>query len=79
MCLGVPMLVEKIDGSTATVELKGVRRSVSISLVEGEIRPGDYVLVHVGYAIARVDLEDAQETLSLIEQISSAGGGEEDA
>ena len=71
MCLAVPMeLVEK-DGPDGTVELGGVRRKVSLALLE-EAQVGDHVLVHAGYAIAKVDAEEARETLALLSQLSES-------
>lgn len=72
MCLGVPArIVEVADRQTglATVDISGVRRSVSVALVDepaAPVYPGDWVLVHVGFALARIDESDARETLELL-------------
>jgi hydrogenase expression/formation protein HypC len=72
MCLGIPGRIVEIpdrQAGLATVDISGVRRSVSVALVDGPlapIEPGDWVLVHVGYALARIDEEQAQETLDLL-------------
>lgn len=72
MCLGIPaQVVEVVDraGELATVDVSGVRRSVSVALVdepEAPIEPGDWVLVHVGFALARIDEAQAHETLELL-------------
>jgi len=64
MCLAVPVRVESIDDHMAQVELGGVTRPVCITLTP-EVRVGDYVLVHTGYAISVVDEEEAKITLEL--------------
>jgi hydrogenase expression/formation protein HypC len=71
MCLAIPMRVISIEGERAVVEQGGARRTISIGLIE-EVSPQDYVLVHAGYAIARVDEEEARRTLELIEQLAQA-------
>lgn len=68
MCLAVPMKVTSIEGSRAVVEQGGARRTVHVGLLE-EVNAGDYVLVHAGYAIARVDEDEARRTLELVEQL----------
>ena len=70
MCLAVPVQVVSIQGSNADVEIGGVKRLVSIALTP-EVKIGDYVLLHTGYAINVIDEEEAQETLKLFEQIAS--------
>ncbi len=64
MCLGAPGRVISIDGSTALVDFFGVRRSVALDIVDEPVAPGDHVLVHVGFAIRRIDPEDLAETLA---------------
>lgn len=74
MCLGIPgQIVNVADraGGLATVDVSGVRRSVSIALVDEATAPieeGDWVLVHVGFALARIDEEQARETLELLQK-----------
>ena len=74
MCLAVPALITAIDPATdmASVALGAVTKEVSLALVEGAA-VGDYVLVHVGYALGRISPEEAQRTLALI---AAAGGAE---
>jgi hydrogenase expression/formation protein HypC len=73
MCLGIPgRVVEIVDreGALAKVDVSGVRREISVALVDEPAAPvevGDWVLVHVGFALARIDEEDARETLALLE------------
>ncbi len=73
MCVAVPMRVEGIAGRKATLASMGVRMEADISLVEG-VQPGDYVLVHAGFAIARLELEEAGETLEFLEEIKAKSG-----
>ncbi len=70
MCLGVPMKIVEIKYPMGVAEAKGVRRSVSLQLLkEDEINVGDYVIVHVGYAIEKVDKEFAESTWELFEEM----------
>jgi hydrogenase expression/formation protein HypC len=72
MCLGIPgQIVEVLDRNAglAKVDISGVRREVSVALVdeaEAPIEQGDWVLIHVGFALARIDEDDARETLALL-------------
>ncbi len=61
MCLGIPMKLVEKAGTKGTAELDGVRREVDLSLVEA--KPGDYILIHVGFAIQVIDETTAVETL----------------
>lgn len=72
MCLGIPGLVVELlpDGQWAVIETFGIRRKVGIQLVK-EVVPGDYLMVHAGYAIERLDLEEAGERLKLWEEFLS--------
>jgi len=72
MCLAMPARVIEIEGDTARVNLGGVRKAVSLALVDG-VEVGDYVLVHVGYALNRISTEEAERTLALF---AEAGLGE---
>jgi hydrogenase expression/formation protein HypC len=64
MCLAVPCRIVRMDSpESAVVDIGGVRKSVSLALVDG-VGPGDYVIVHVGYALARLDPEAAAATLA---------------
>jgi hydrogenase expression/formation protein HypC len=65
MCLAIPAKVVQLrEGDQALVDLAGVRKEVSLALVEG-VRPGDYVIVHVGYALQKLDTREAEKTLAL--------------
>ncbi len=65
MCLAVPGQVLEIHQSMATVDVAGVRRQVCMDLLD-EVRTGDYVLVHVGFALQRIDEQEAQNTLDIL-------------
>ncbi len=69
MCLGVPGKVIDINGSLATVDFWGVRRQVNLDIVDEPVKPGDYILNHVGFAIRRIPEETIAETLALYEQL----------
>ena len=69
MCLAIPALVKSIDGQQALVEIGGVTRRASIQLTP-EVKVGDYVLLHTGYAINIIDPAEAEETLKLLREIS---------
>ena len=65
MCLAIPMKITQIDGVMAVAEVSGVTRSVRLDVMP-DIAVGDYVLVHAGLAIAKVDEDEARETLELL-------------
>ena len=65
MCLALPALVVALTPpDAALIDIDGVRKRISLELVE-DVGPGDYVVVHVGYALARLDPDEAQRTLAL--------------
>lgn len=68
MCLGIPMRVVKINGDFAQVESARLLRNVNIQMLPG-IKTGDYLLVHAGFAIQKVDPERARETLRIVDEI----------
>ncbi len=68
MCLAVPSKIISIDNILATVDIMGARRDVSIILVPEDVAVGDYVLVHAGFAIKKIDEEAAQESIKLIRE-----------
>ena len=69
MCLAIPALVRSIDGYQAEVDIGGITRQISIQLTP-EVKVGDYVLLHTGYAINVIDQVEAEETLELLRQLS---------
>jgi len=78
MCLAVPAKVMEIDGTTARVDMAGNVREADLTLLP-EVRVGDYVLVHAGFAIGAYDEETALATLRDLEEITRASGDEGDA
>ena len=71
MCLAVPAQVRSIDGFQAVVDIGGVSRRASIMLTP-EVKVGDYVLLHTGYAIHVIDEAEARETLDLFREIAES-------
>jgi hydrogenase expression/formation protein HypC len=69
MCLAIPVLVRSIAADEAEVEIGGISRRISIILTP-EVRVGDYVLLHAGYAINAIDEEEAEETLRMFEEMA---------
>jgi len=70
MCLAIPSEIIEIKDKMATIDLAGVRREVSLLLLPEEVSIGEFVLVHAGFAIHKIDKEAAEETLKLIEEIA---------
>lgn len=68
MCIAIPSRIVAIDGDTAIIDVDGVRRKAGLMLVE-DVCVGDYVIVHAGYAISRIDADAAEETLALMNQV----------
>ncbi|MBD3385723.1 HypC/HybG/HupF family hydrogenase formation chaperone [candidate division KSB1 bacterium] len=64
MCLGIPMKIISIDGDEAVAQVEGVKRTVQLNLIDN-IGVGDYVLVHAGFAIEKMDATAAQESIKL--------------
>jgi hydrogenase expression/formation protein HypC len=70
MCLGIPMQIKGIDGFIAHCEAKGVERDVNLFLLqEADLQPGDYVLVHVGYALQKISEAHARSAWELFDEI----------
>ncbi len=73
MCLAIPaQVVELRDNDNAVVDLAGVRKEISLSLVDN-VTVGDYVIVHVGYALNKLDPEEAARTLALFAELGQLG------
>jgi hydrogenase expression/formation protein HypC len=76
MCLAIPVrVIELLPDEMAKVSLDGVVKAVSVALVEG-LKPGDYVLLHVGYALAKIDEEEARRTLALLGEAATLAKAE---
>ena len=74
MCLGIPGKIVELNKEEqwAVIECYGVQNKVYTPLLTDEIALGDYLMVHAGYAIGKIDVEEAQETLKLLEELSNA-------
>jgi hydrogenase expression/formation protein HypC len=71
MCLAIPaQIIALTDPETAVVELGGIRKSISTALLD-EVAVGDYVIVHVGYALERLNVAEAEETLRLFAELAA--------
>jgi len=71
MCLAIPSKITKINNNMATIDVAGVQREASLLLLE-DARVGDYVIVHAGFAIQKLDESAAQETLDLLREAIAA-------
>jgi len=70
MCLAVPMQITHIDGNNAHCVAKGIERDVSLLLLEeDDIKLGDYVLIHVGYALQKISVAEALSTWDLLDKM----------
>jgi hydrogenase expression/formation protein HypC len=69
MCVGVPMKIISIEGDNAIAETDGVQKEASLMLLADEVALGDFVIVHAGFAISRLDPVEAEETLQLMREI----------
>ncbi len=74
MCLAIPaQIVELRAGDNALVDLAGVRKEISLALVD-DVVVGDYVIVHVGYALTRLDPDEAARTMALFTELGQLNG-----
>ena len=72
MCLALPaQVIRLLDSQRALVNLGGIEKEISIALLE-QVREGDYVILHVGYALTRLDEEEAKKTLKLFAEMQEA-------
>ncbi|PLX98892.1 MAG: HypC/HybG/HupF family hydrogenase formation chaperone [Desulfuromonas sp.] len=72
MCLGVPMEVKTIENDVAMCEIDGVKREASLMMLDG-VEVGDFVLIHAGFAIEKLDPGEAEETLKALRAALDAG------
>lgn len=72
MCLGVPMQVRTIENDVALCEIDGVQREASLMMID-DIQVGDYVLIHAGFAIEKIDDDEAQLTLKALREALDMG------
>ncbi|HUX82698.1 MAG TPA: HypC/HybG/HupF family hydrogenase formation chaperone [Halothiobacillus sp.] len=74
MCLAIPMQITHIDGGTARASARGIERDIDLMLVRDQgIAIGDFVIVHVGYALHRLEPDDALATWQLLDSVSNLG------
>jgi len=78
MCLAIPAEVLAVEGDVAQVSVGGVKKDVSIALVD-DVKVGDYLLIHVGYALNKISPEEAQKTLELFAEAGMLPGEPEAA
>ncbi|MCK4535480.1 MAG: HypC/HybG/HupF family hydrogenase formation chaperone [Desulfuromonadales bacterium] len=76
MCLGVPMLVKMIENDVAVCEIDGVQREASLMMLD-DVHTGDYVLIHAGFAIEKIDEKEAALTLQALREALDLGLGPE--
>lgn len=73
MCLAIPVRVVKVGANdTAIVNLGGVQKEISIALLD-DVVEGDYVILHVGYALSKLDPDEAEKTLALFAELNAEG------
>ncbi len=65
MCIAIPMNVKEIKGDMGVVESRGVKRDVGLMLID-DVKIGDWVLIHAGFAISKMNREEAEETMNLL-------------
>ena len=70
MCLAIPARIVEINDSMGTLDMEGTRRDCSLILLE-DAKIGDYVMVHAGFAIHKIDEEEAMESLKILRQMAS--------
>ncbi|MFQ6085114.1 MAG: HypC/HybG/HupF family hydrogenase formation chaperone [Candidatus Bathyarchaeia archaeon] len=68
MCLAVPGKVVKVEGGDGVVDIMGIKKRVNLSLIE-DVRVGDWLVVHVGFAIQKLSEREARETLDLFKEV----------
>jgi hydrogenase expression/formation protein HypC len=68
MCLAIPVKITKLVGTAAEVDMGGVKRDADIRFVDN-VKVGDYVLIHAGFAIEKIDEKQARETLDLLKDV----------
>ncbi|OZB58758.1 MAG: hydrogenase assembly protein HupF [Thiomonas sp. 13-66-29] len=76
MCLAIPARIAQVNGDQGVVDMGGVRKNVSLALLD-EVAIGDYVIVHVGFALSKLDPAEAERTLALFAELGAAAMPEE--
>ena len=78
MCLAVPArVVELVGADEAVVDLDGVRQRISLAMVE-DVAPGDYVIVHVGFALQKLDVAEAEAAIALLRELAASHADDPD-
>ncbi len=75
MCLAAPAKVKKVEGNSALVDFSGVFKKISLGILS-DVKKGDFVLIHAGFAIGKVDKLEAENTLKALEELKSTLGEE---
>ena len=79
MCLGIPVkVIEVLDSDTGKVDFNGTKMKAGLTLIDN-VKVGDWVILHAGYAISKLNEEEAQETLQLFREIMEAGQQTDDS
>lgn len=78
MCLAVPGKIIALDGTNAVIDIMGAQRTVAVDLIR-DIQVGDYLMVHAGYAIGKVDVEEAERSLELLRELGMLMSEEQDS
>lgn len=71
MCLAVPAKIKSIKENQATVDFGGVQKGISLGILDG-VKPGDYVLIHAGFAIGKITTPEAEDTLKALKELKEA-------
>ena len=66
MCVGIPARIIECDAVSAIVDISGTQREISMLTLDAEAKPGDWIMVHAGFAVTILDPEEAQETLRMM-------------
>ncbi len=69
MCLAIPAEIIKIEGTDGIAEIGGVKREVDLRMLE-DVKVGDYVIIHAGFGIQKLDAKEAEETLAMLREIA---------
>ena len=72
MCLAIPSKLVKIENNMGTIDVEGVKRETSLLLIE-DVKVGDYVIVHAGFAIRKIDESEAMESLKILREAATMG------
>ncbi|MCX8021439.1 MAG: HypC/HybG/HupF family hydrogenase formation chaperone [Syntrophorhabdaceae bacterium] len=73
MCLAIPALIKRIDGFMADVDINGIEMRANIQFTP-HAKAGDYIIIHAGYGISVLDIDEAEETLKLLKEIAGTDG-----